>query len=58
MHLFQLLGETVRKGFYLYNEKRRSSPDPEIKKYIEKSRSIAGVIPDPKVRSILEIFYS
>ncbi|KAH7666712.1 3-hydroxyacyl-CoA dehydrogenase protein [Dioscorea alata] len=47
-------GEAVRKGFYLYNEKRRASPDPEIKKYIEKSRSIAGVIPDPKLMKLTD----
>ncbi|KAM0947648.1 putative 3-hydroxyacyl-CoA dehydrogenase, Isomerase, Hydro-lyase [Dioscorea sansibarensis] len=47
-------GEAVRKGFYLYNEKRKASPDPEIKKYIEKSRSIAGVTPDPKLMKLTD----
>ncbi|CAL5407187.1 unnamed protein product [Camellia sinensis] len=25
-------GEATRKGFYVYNDKRKASPDPEIKK--------------------------
>ncbi|KAD6453406.1 hypothetical protein E3N88_08111 [Mikania micrantha] len=41
-------GETTRKGFYLYNDKRKASPDPEIKKYIEKSREISGISVEPK----------
>ena len=44
-----LIGETTRKGFYLYGEKKRASPDPELKNYIEKARSISGVSIDPKV---------
>lgn len=42
-------GETTRKGFYSYNDKRKASPDPELKKYIEKSRSISGLTIDPKL---------
>ena len=42
-------GEATRKGFYIYDDKRKASPDPEIKKYIEKSRSMAGSAPDPEV---------
>ncbi|GLU08399.1 hypothetical protein SLE2022_253150 [Rubroshorea leprosula] len=41
-------GETSRKGFYLYDDKRKASPDPELKKYIEKARSISNVSIDPK----------
>ncbi|GLT32513.1 hypothetical protein SLA2020_071760 [Shorea laevis] len=41
-------GETSRKGFYLYDDKRKASPDPELKKYIEKARSISAVSIDPK----------
>ncbi|KAK9068059.1 hypothetical protein SSX86_012170 [Deinandra increscens subsp. villosa] len=41
-------GETTRKGFYLYNDKRKASPDPEIKMYIEKAREISGVSVEPK----------
>lgn len=44
-------GESAGKGFYLYDEKRRARPDPEVKKYIEKSRSIAGITPNPEVAS-------
>ncbi|KAL0434041.1 UNVERIFIED_CONTAM: Glyoxysomal fatty acid beta-oxidation multifunctional protein MFP-a [Sesamum latifolium] len=42
-------GETTRRGFYVYDEKRRASPDPEIKKYIEKARELSGVTIDPKL---------
>lgn len=45
-------GETTRKGFYVYNDKRKASPDPELKNYIEKARSISGVTIDPKVFSL------
>ncbi|KAB2062851.1 hypothetical protein ERO13_A10G165600v2 [Gossypium hirsutum] len=41
-------GEATRKGFYSYNNNRKPSPDPELYKYIEKSRSISGVAVDPK----------
>lgn len=42
-------GETTRKGFYVYDDRRKASPDPEIKKYIEKAREMSGVTIDPKV---------
>lgn len=42
-------GESSQRGFYLYDDKRKASPDPDIKKYIEKSRNMAGVAQDPKV---------
>lgn len=48
-------GETTRKGFYVYNDKRKASPDPELKKYIEKSREISGISVDPKV--IFSLFF-
>nr|KJB72711.1 hypothetical protein B456_011G191800 [Gossypium raimondii] len=41
-------GEGTRKGFYSYDNERKPSPDPELYKYIEKSRSISGVAVDPK----------
>ncbi|KAK8671150.1 hypothetical protein V6N13_037755 [Hibiscus sabdariffa] len=41
-------GEATGKGFYLYDNKRKASPDPELNKYIEQSRSISGVAVDPK----------
>ncbi|EOY06557.1 Multifunctional protein 2 [Theobroma cacao] len=47
-------GETTQKGFYLYDNKRKASPDPELKKYIEKARSISGVAIDPKFVKLSE----
>ncbi|KAL0900730.1 hypothetical protein Bca101_084691 [Brassica carinata] len=47
-------GEATRKGFYLYDEKRKAKPDPEIKKYIEKARSVSGVKLDPKLEKLSE----
>ncbi|CAI0467310.1 unnamed protein product [Linum tenue] len=47
-------GETTRKGFYLYDDKRKARPDPEVKKYIEKARSISGVSVDPKLAKLSE----
>ncbi|GLT79371.1 hypothetical protein SLA2020_508620 [Shorea laevis] len=47
-------GETSRKGFYLYDDKRKASPDPELKDYIEKARSISGVSIDPKFVKLSE----
>nr|KAJ0201094.1 hypothetical protein LSAT_V11C600334630 [Lactuca sativa] len=47
-------GETTRKGFYVYNDKRKASPDPEIKKYIDKAREMTGVSIDPKLEKISE----
>ncbi|XP_004487834.1 peroxisomal fatty acid beta-oxidation multifunctional protein MFP2-like [Cicer arietinum] len=47
-------GEATRKGFYLYNDKRRANPDPELKNYIEKSRNISGVTVDPKLVNLSE----
>lgn len=44
-----VVGETTRKGFYLYDERRKAKPDPDIKRYIEKAREISGVSIDPKV---------
>ncbi|XP_031743671.1 glyoxysomal fatty acid beta-oxidation multifunctional protein MFP-a-like [Cucumis sativus] len=41
-----------RKGFYLYDKKRKSKPDPELKKYIEKARSMSGIFVDPKLAKI------
>lgn len=44
-----LTGETTRKGFYLYDDKRKAHPDPELKNYIEKARGFTGVNIGPKV---------
>jgi enoyl-CoA hydratase/3-hydroxyacyl-CoA dehydrogenase len=42
-------GESSCKGFYVYDDKRKASRDPDFGKYIEKSRNMAGVMQDPKV---------
>ncbi|XP_048550671.1 glyoxysomal fatty acid beta-oxidation multifunctional protein MFP-a-like [Triticum urartu] len=47
-------GESSRKGFYLYDDKRQASPDPDIKKYVEKSRKMAGVAQDPKLLKLTD----
>ncbi|CAL0301622.1 unnamed protein product [Lupinus luteus] len=47
-------GEATRKGFYLYDDKRKASPDPELKNYIEKARSVSGVSIDPKLVKLPE----
>lgn len=47
-------GESTRKGFYVYDDRRKASPDPEIKKYIEKAREISGISIDPEVASLPE----
>ncbi|XP_057417250.1 peroxisomal fatty acid beta-oxidation multifunctional protein MFP2 [Lotus japonicus] len=47
-------GETTRKGFYLYDDKRKPSPDPELKNYIEKARSTSGASVDPKLVKLQE----
>lgn len=44
-----ILGESTSKGFYLYGDKHKASPDPEIVKYIEKARRISRVTVDFKV---------
>ncbi|KAG8067896.1 hypothetical protein GUJ93_ZPchr0005g15965 [Zizania palustris] len=44
-----LTGESSGKGFYLYDDKWKASPDPDIKKYVEKSRSMANIAQDPKL---------
>nr|CAD1840063.1 unnamed protein product [Ananas comosus var. bracteatus] len=48
------IGEAARKGFYQYDDKRKASPDPEIKKYVEQSRSMAGGIQDPKLMKLTD----
>ncbi|KAI4372492.1 hypothetical protein MLD38_010714 [Melastoma candidum] len=47
-------GEATRKGFYIYDDKRKASPDPELKKYVEKARSISGVTVDPMLVKLPE----
>ncbi|KAK1293873.1 hypothetical protein QJS10_CPA16g01554 [Acorus calamus] len=45
-------GEATRKGFYIYDDRRKAKPDPEIKKYVEKSRSMAGIAVDPNLSKV------
>ncbi|RAL54328.1 hypothetical protein DM860_001456 [Cuscuta australis] len=45
-------GESTGRGFYIYDERRKASPDPEIKKYIEESREMSGVTIDPKLTKL------
>ncbi|KAG6398614.1 hypothetical protein SASPL_140081 [Salvia splendens] len=45
-------GETTRRGFYVYDDKRRANPDPEIKKYIEKAKEMSGAAIDPKLTKL------
>ncbi|XP_057547363.1 glyoxysomal fatty acid beta-oxidation multifunctional protein MFP-a [Amaranthus tricolor] len=47
-------GESTRKGFYLYDDRRKANPDPEVRKYIEKAREISGIGIDPKVANLSE----
>ncbi|CAL0330649.1 unnamed protein product [Lupinus luteus] len=47
-------GEATHKGFYLYDDKRKASVDPELKNFIEKARSISGVSIDPKLVKLQE----
>ncbi|KAI5059208.1 hypothetical protein GOP47_0025527 [Adiantum capillus-veneris] len=42
------LGEKTRKGFYVYDDRRKAKPDPEVRKYLDKSRSLSGVMPNNK----------
>ncbi|KAI8012326.1 hypothetical protein LOK49_LG06G03391 [Camellia lanceoleosa] len=45
-------GEATRKGFYVYNDKRKASSDPEIKKFVQKAREVSGVNVDPKLMKL------
>uniref|UniRef100_A0A0D9WCZ8 Uncharacterized protein n=1 Tax=Leersia perrieri TaxID=77586 RepID=A0A0D9WCZ8_9ORYZ len=39
-------GEASQKGFYKYEGNRKAIPDPDIIKYVQKSRSMARIMPD------------
>ncbi|KAF8720007.1 hypothetical protein HU200_024778 [Digitaria exilis] len=47
-------GESSRKGFYVYDDKRRASRDPDLRKYIDKSRNMAGVTQDPQLMKLTD----
>lgn len=48
MHEDKRFGEKNGKGFYLYDERRRQRPAPELKEYLEASRKAAGLMPENK----------
>jgi hypothetical protein len=52
------LRESSRRGFYVHDDRRKASPDPDLRKYIEKSRTMAGVVQNPKVILYLPVFVS
>jgi enoyl-CoA hydratase/3-hydroxyacyl-CoA dehydrogenase len=47
-----MAGEQNGKGFYLYDEKRKARPAPEIKDIIKGSQADSGIMPNGKVGSI------
>ncbi|XP_062231207.1 peroxisomal fatty acid beta-oxidation multifunctional protein MFP2-like [Phragmites australis] len=47
-------GESSHRGFYLYDDKRKAYPDPDLRKYIEKSRNMAGTVQDPKLMKLTD----
>ncbi|XP_024538949.1 glyoxysomal fatty acid beta-oxidation multifunctional protein MFP-a isoform X1 [Selaginella moellendorffii] len=48
------LGEGNRKGFYLYDEKRKPRPAPELQGYVDKSRQLAKLMPGGKPINITD----
>ncbi|XVF80602.1 hypothetical protein PTKIN_Ptkin15bG0087000 [Pterospermum kingtungense] len=36
-------GKTTRKGFYMYDSESQFTPNPDIRKFVNKARSISGV---------------
>ncbi|XP_078158768.1 glyoxysomal fatty acid beta-oxidation multifunctional protein MFP-a-like isoform X1 [Carex rostrata] len=47
-------GEASGKGFYIYDDKRKASIDPEIAKYVEKSRRLFGFAPDSMIAGLTD----
>ncbi|XP_078158078.1 peroxisomal fatty acid beta-oxidation multifunctional protein MFP2-like [Carex rostrata] len=47
-------GEASGKGFYIYNDKRQASIDPEIAKYVEKSRRLSGFVADYMIAGLTD----
>ncbi|KAB5569471.1 hypothetical protein DKX38_003264 [Salix brachista] len=45
-------GETTSKGFYIYDNKGKAIPDPEVLNYIDKARSITGVTIDSEIMKL------
>lgn len=42
-------GESTKRGFYIYDQNRRATADPELQKYIQKARSISEVTAESRV---------
>lgn len=47
-------GQASSKGFYIYDNKRKPIPDPEINKFVVKARAMAGTTSDPKLMKFTE----
>ncbi|KAJ6390465.1 hypothetical protein OIU77_024637 [Salix suchowensis] len=45
-------GESTSKGFYIYDNKGKAIPDPEVLNYIDKARSITGVTIDSEIMKL------
>ncbi|RZC50180.1 hypothetical protein C5167_018606 [Papaver somniferum] len=54
-----LVLEDLLRGFYVYDNKRKARPDPEIAKYIEKARSMSDAKVYPKLsdKDIIEMIF-
>ncbi|XP_078158782.1 glyoxysomal fatty acid beta-oxidation multifunctional protein MFP-a-like [Carex rostrata] len=46
--------EASGKGFYIYDDKRKASIDPELAKYVEKSRRLSGFAPDSMIAGLTD----
>ncbi|RZC62245.1 hypothetical protein C5167_024007 [Papaver somniferum] len=47
-----LVLEDLPRGLYVYDNKRKARPDPEIAKYIEKAKSMSDAKVDPKLMKL------
>ncbi|XVF32798.1 hypothetical protein REPUB_Repub17cG0113700 [Reevesia pubescens] len=45
-------GETTQKRFYIYDSESKFTPNPDIKKYINKARSISGFTVDDELMKL------
>ncbi|KAJ4783360.1 Peroxisomal fatty acid beta-oxidation multifunctional protein [Rhynchospora pubera] len=45
-------GEASCMGFYIYDDKRQASANPEVSKYVEKSRRLSGFTPDSMIAGL------
>mgnify|MGYP007109620938 FL=1 len=37
----------------MYDDKRKAKPDPDVQKYLQKSRALSDIMPNKKVVAIL-----